>query len=117
MIVVPSWTGADVTTPTDSREIAEQLAAAERRIAARHLRDHRPARRNLRHRHVRDDDYSHRARLAGLRVICAEDVFVQHYGQASFSKLTPQTYDELWKRNQAYFEKKWDVRWKPHKTR
>jgi GT2 family glycosyltransferase/glycosyltransferase involved in cell wall biosynthesis len=64
-----------------------------------------------------DDDYSHRVRLAGFRVICAEDVFVHHIGQASFSKLTPEAYDALWKRNQAYFEEKWSVRWEPHRLR
>jgi GT2 family glycosyltransferase/glycosyltransferase involved in cell wall biosynthesis len=64
-----------------------------------------------------DDDYSHRVRLAGFRVVCAEDVFVHHIGQASFSKLTPEAYDALWKRNQAYFEEKWGVRWEPHQAR
>lgn len=64
-----------------------------------------------------DDDYSHRARLAGFQVVCLEDVFVHHIGQASFSKLAPEAYDALWKRNQAYFEKKWSVPWEPHRTR
>jgi GT2 family glycosyltransferase/glycosyltransferase involved in cell wall biosynthesis len=64
-----------------------------------------------------DDDYSHRARLAGFRVVCAEDVFVHHFGQASFSKLDSAAYETLWKRNQAHFEKKWSVRWEPHQTR
>ncbi len=64
-----------------------------------------------------DDDYSHRARLAGFRVICAEDVFVHHIGQASFSRLDAGTYEALWKRNQAYFERKWGVRWEPHQFR
>jgi GT2 family glycosyltransferase/glycosyltransferase involved in cell wall biosynthesis len=64
-----------------------------------------------------DDDYSHRARLAGFRVVCVEDVFVHHYGQASFAKLDPKAYETLWKRNEAYFEKKWGVRWQPHQFR
>jgi GT2 family glycosyltransferase len=64
-----------------------------------------------------DDDYSHRVRLAGFRVICAEDVFVHHIGQASFSKLSRDEYDRLWKRNQAYFEEKWGVGWEPHQGR
>jgi GT2 family glycosyltransferase/glycosyltransferase involved in cell wall biosynthesis len=64
-----------------------------------------------------DDDYSHRVRLAGYRVVCTEDVFVHHIGQASFSKLAPEAYDALWKRNQAYFEEKWGVPWEPHKAR
>ena len=64
-----------------------------------------------------DDDYSHRARLAGLRVVCAEDVYVHHFGQASFSKLDKTAYEALWRRNQAYFESKWGVRWQPHQLR
>jgi GT2 family glycosyltransferase len=64
-----------------------------------------------------DDDYSHRIRLAGFRVICAEDVFVHHIGQASFSKLSREAYEALWKRNQAYFEEKWGARWEPHQRR
>ena len=64
-----------------------------------------------------DDDYSHRARLAGLRVICAEDVFVHHVGQASFARLAPETYDALWKKNQAHFEQKWGQSWEPHTPR
>jgi GT2 family glycosyltransferase/glycosyltransferase involved in cell wall biosynthesis len=64
-----------------------------------------------------DDDYSHRTRLAGLRVLCAEDVFVHHFGQASFSKLPSEAYEALWKRNQAYFEQKWGVKWQPHTAR
>jgi GT2 family glycosyltransferase len=64
-----------------------------------------------------DDDYSHRARLAGFRVVCLEDVFVHHVGQASFSKLDRETYDGLWRRNQAYFETKWGVPWEKHSTR
>jgi GT2 family glycosyltransferase/glycosyltransferase involved in cell wall biosynthesis len=64
-----------------------------------------------------DDDYSHRARLAGFRVVCTEDVFVHHVGQASFSKIDPKEYDALWKRNQAHFEQKWGARWEPHQAR
>ena len=34
-----------------------------------------------------DDDLSMRVRAAGLRVACAEDVFVHHFGQASIGRL------------------------------
>lgn len=64
-----------------------------------------------------DDDYSHRVRLAGLRVICAEDVFVHHFGQASFGKLPSDEYQAIFKRNQAHYERKWDMRWEPHRYR
>ena len=64
-----------------------------------------------------DDDYSHRARLAGLRVVCAEDVFVHHFGRASFGKLPKEEYDAIWRRNQAHYERKWGMRWTPHAGR
>jgi GT2 family glycosyltransferase len=64
-----------------------------------------------------DDDYSHRARLAGLRVICAEDVFVHHFGQASFGKLPQEEYDAIWRRNQSHYERKWGITWSPHAGR
>ncbi len=64
-----------------------------------------------------DDDYSHRARLAGLRVVCAEDVFVHHFGQASFRKLPPDEYNAIFRRNQEHYERKWGVTWRPHTYR
>jgi GT2 family glycosyltransferase len=64
-----------------------------------------------------DDDYSRRAQNLGYRTVCAEDAFVHHYGQASFKKLIASgKYQELWERNQAYFESKWGA-WKPHVNR
>ena len=62
-----------------------------------------------------DDDYAMRTRKAGLRVICAADVFIHHFGQAAFSKLI-QTgdYDPLFDRNRRLFEAKWGVEWKAH---
>ncbi len=64
-----------------------------------------------------DDDFAIRARNAGYRVACAEDAYVHHVGQGSFRKLSPAEYEELWKKNQAYFEKKWGLRWKAHNLR
>lgn len=64
-----------------------------------------------------DDDYSHRARLAGFRVVCAEDVFVHHFGQASFGKLPPAEYDAIFERNRAHYEQKWGMAWTPHTGR
>jgi GT2 family glycosyltransferase/glycosyltransferase involved in cell wall biosynthesis len=64
-----------------------------------------------------DDDFAVRMRQAGYRVACAEDAYVHHVGQGAFRKLSPEEYDALWKKNQAYFEKKWSVEWKPHTPR
>ncbi|MBZ4202302.1 MAG: glycosyltransferase, partial [Methylovulum sp.] len=61
-----------------------------------------------------DDDYSNRIRQLGYRVVCAEDSFVHHFGQAAFKKLIETgEYDEIWKKNQAYYEQKWG-KWNPH---
>lgn len=64
-----------------------------------------------------DDDYSHRMRLAGLRVVCVEDTFVHHFGQASFKKLSTSEYQAVWDRNQRLYEQKWGRTWEAHKPR
>jgi GT2 family glycosyltransferase len=64
-----------------------------------------------------DDDFSLRMRRAGYRVACAEDAYVHHVGQGSFAKLPAREYDEIWRRNQAYFEQKWGMPWRPHQPR
>jgi GT2 family glycosyltransferase/glycosyltransferase involved in cell wall biosynthesis len=64
-----------------------------------------------------DDDFAVRMREKGFRVACAEDVYVHHVGQGAFRKLSPEAYDALWKKNQAYFEKKFGVAWSKHTPR
>jgi polysaccharide pyruvyl transferase CsaB len=64
-----------------------------------------------------DDDFALRVRKEGFRVVCAEDAYVHHVGQGSFSRLSAREYNELWSRNQAYFEKKWGRPWHPHRPR
>ncbi|GAW29465.1 glycosyltransferase [Carboxydocella sp. ULO1] len=64
-----------------------------------------------------DDDYSHRVKLAGYRVVCAEDAFVHHFGGASFGKLEEQRYKEIFEKNKRRFEEKWKIKWKPHSYR
>jgi|GEM_PF-1685648 len=64
-----------------------------------------------------DDDYSNRIKQLGYRVVCAEDSFVHHFGQAAFKKLIESgEYHEIWKRNQSYYEQKWG-KWEPHANR
>ncbi len=64
-----------------------------------------------------DDDYSHRMRLAGYRVVCVEDAFVHHFGQASFKKLSQSEYQAIWDRNQKIYEEKWGTAWEAHRHR
>ncbi len=64
-----------------------------------------------------DDDYSERVREAGWRVVCAEDAFVHHFGQASFKKLPDAEYQAIWDRNQQLFEQKWGRSWVRHQAR
>ena len=67
---------------------------------------------------LEDDDYARRARDAGNRLVCAEDVFVHHFGQASFGKLVPGgEYMRLLEANQRRFKEKWGQAWKPYGRR
>jgi hypothetical protein len=65
-----------------------------------------------------DDDYSRRVRQAGYQIVCAEDVFVHHFGQASLGELCINNqYDALLEGNRRRFEEKWGTPWKPHPRR
>jgi len=65
-----------------------------------------------------DDDYAMRVRQAGYRVVCAEDVFVHHFGQASIGRLGPTgQYGDLYHANRARWETKWGVAWQQHGRR
>lgn len=67
---------------------------------------------------LEDDDYSLRLRRAGLRTLCAEDVFVHHFDKASFGELVPDGgYDRLLRSNRRRFERKWGVAWEPYGRR
>ena len=63
-----------------------------------------------------DDDYCLRIRNAGLRLACAEDVFVYHELSASFDQLSVAKRQAIFDRNKAIFEAKWGP-WVPHKYR
>src|SRR5205823_614679 len=52
------------------------------------------------------------------RTVCASDVFVHHFGEATFGKLAPTgEYARLLEVNRRRFEDKWGVRWEPHARR
>ena len=61
-----------------------------------------------------DDDFALRARLAGWRAVCAQDVFIHHEGRASFKQLGEKRYRDIFETNRAKFEQKWDRDWRPH---
>jgi len=65
-----------------------------------------------------DDDYAMRARQAGYRIVCAEDTFVHHFGQASIGKLSPiGGYGTLFHQNRRRWEEKWGTAWNAHSHR
>ncbi len=67
---------------------------------------------------LEDDDYSLRAREAGYRIVCAEDVFVHHFGEASFGALfATGEYNDVLAANKHRFEEKWGTPWKPYRRR
>ena len=67
---------------------------------------------------LEDDDYSRRVREAGYRLLCADDAFVHHFGEASFGKLVASgEYARLLETNRARYEEKWREPWQPYKRR
>ncbi len=58
-----------------------------------------------------DDDLAMAVRREGARVVLARDIFVHHYGGASFSQLAQSRYLRIWWQNRRRFEKKWHVSW------
>ena len=58
-----------------------------------------------------DDDLALAVQRRGWRVALARDVFVHHYGGASFSRLAASEYLRLWWQNRRAFERKWGVTW------
>jgi len=63
-----------------------------------------------------DDDYCLRVRQAGYLILCAKDVFVHHWGEASFSQLGRGRFYRLFHKNRRRFEKKWGMQWAPHRN-
>ncbi len=64
-----------------------------------------------------DDDYSLRVRQLWYRVVCVQDIFVHHWGRASFRRMDVQHYNRLFNENRRKFEEKWGQAWQPHKYR
>jgi GT2 family glycosyltransferase len=67
---------------------------------------------------LEDDDYSRRVREAGYRLLCADDAFVHHFGEASFGKLVASgEYARVLQANRARFNEKWQTPWHPYERR
>jgi GT2 family glycosyltransferase len=64
-----------------------------------------------------DDDYALRVKQQGYRIICAEDVFIHHWGSASFSQLDRLEFNRIFSENWKKFEDKWGIRWYPPQYR
>jgi GT2 family glycosyltransferase len=65
-----------------------------------------------------DDDYARRVRDLGYRVVCAEDVFVHHFGGTSLGKLAAVgELGSLFDANKRRFEEKWQTTWTPRRCR
>lgn len=56
---------------------------------------------------LEDDDFCFRAQLAGYKTIIAEDVFIHHYGSASFGKKGEDEYLSLIEKNRQKYINKW----------
>ena len=61
-----------------------------------------------------DDDYTRRARNAGYKTMCARDVFIHHFGQASFDLLGEEKRHSVFEANRKGFEDKWGEKWRRH---
>ncbi|WP_136608391.1 glycosyltransferase family 2 protein [Paenibacillus dokdonensis] len=57
--------------------------------------------------HYEDDDYCHRARISGFRLLICKDVLVHHRGSASFKQSQPEELKALINRNHRLFMDKW----------
>jgi len=58
-----------------------------------------------------DDDYCRRVKEAGYELGYTKKVFIHHEGSASFGQLSSREHDAIWKKNRAYFESKWGIKW------
>lgn len=59
-----------------------------------------------------DDDYCLRARKLGYKIHLARDVFIHHWGSASFGQLQHEYFNERALRNRNYLETKHGVTWR-----
>ena len=59
-----------------------------------------------------DYDYCARVRAQGGKVVLARNIFIHHWGSASFGQLPRDYFDENALRNRNYLEEKYKITWK-----
>lgn len=64
-----------------------------------------------------DDDYAERIKHGGYRIVIADDSFVHHINNGSFSKMQDSEYRKIFESNKAIYEKKWNKKWNMPKYR
>jgi GT2 family glycosyltransferase len=65
-----------------------------------------------------DDDFSRALHDAGYRTHCALDVYVHHFGEASFGRLRDTgEWADVFNENRTRFEQRWSTTWRPHEKR
>ena len=64
-----------------------------------------------------DDDYCASVHKEGLDILCADDVFIHHFGGSSFKQIQSAEFQKLFQDNQLKFEKKWHTKWTMHQYR
>lgn len=60
---------------------------------------------------MEDDDYTNRMIEQGYKIACADDVFIYHYGSASFKKVNHEELVKVHRRNESLYKEKWK---RPH---
>lgn len=63
-----------------------------------------------------DDDFCERAKKAGYKLVCADDVFIYHHLSATFDKEPSEWKKKLFEKNKKIYESK-HGKWIPHKYR
>jgi GT2 family glycosyltransferase len=56
-----------------------------------------------------DNDYGRRLHIAGYKIICAQGVFVHHFGSMSLKQLSPEEYRKLHETNRKLYDDKWGI--------
>jgi GT2 family glycosyltransferase/glycosyltransferase involved in cell wall biosynthesis len=61
-----------------------------------------------------DDDLAESLRQRNLKIICAEDTFVHHWGRGGFKQMPFDAYLKIFEENRLKFEEKWGKNWTQH---